>query len=90
MQKFKIRPGLNKDSDHDNSKKTLKSINLEKIDASIKSIRSAIAQTKITQKKLGIKNCDQVSLAFRDFGNINIQYLQMLKKIVCFLFHFYF
>lgn len=72
MQKFKLPLGLNKDSEPNNSKKPLISKNLDKIDASIKSIRSAIAQTKITQEKLGIKNYDKASLAFRDQGSINI------------------
>lgn len=64
MQKWKLRREPNKDSIPENSK----NLHLDKIDASIKSIRSAITQTKITQEKLGIKRCDKVSLAFRDQG----------------------
>lgn len=72
MQKFKPPLGHNKDSNPDNSKKPLISKNLDKIDASIKSVRSAIAQTKITLEKFGIKNYDKAALAFRDQGSINI------------------
>lgn len=72
MQKFKSLLGQNKDSNLDNVKKPLISKNLDKIDASIKSIRSAISQTKITQEKLGIQNYDKASLAFRDQGSINM------------------
>lgn len=58
--------GPNKDLIPEKSKK----FDLDKIDASIKSIRSAIAQTKITQEKLSIKNHENVSLAFKDQGII--------------------
>lgn len=64
LQKCKSKYGPNKNLIPENSK----NLHLDKIDASIKSIRSAITQTKITQEKLGIKNCDKVSLAFRDQG----------------------
>lgn len=41
---------------------------MDRIDASIKSIRSMLAQTKITQEKLGIKNRERVCLGFKDEG----------------------
>jgi len=63
-----LKQGPNKETIPENSKNKIKSIDLDQIDASIRSIRSAIAQTKITQKKLGIKNVEKVSLAFRDQG----------------------
>ncbi|XP_003243361.1 uncharacterized protein LOC100573150 [Acyrthosiphon pisum] len=66
IQNFKLRQGTNKETNPENSKRKIKSIDLDQIDASIKSIRSAIAQTKITQKKLGIKNIENVLLTFRD------------------------
>lgn len=62
-----MRQGPSKETIPD-TKNKIKSIDLDKIDASIRSIRSAIAQTKITQKKLEIKNVEKVSLAFRDQG----------------------
>ena len=65
MQNFKLRQESNKEPNPENSNRKIKSIDLDKIDASIKSIRSAIAQTKITQKKLGIK---KVSMTFKDQG----------------------
>ncbi|XP_022168728.1 uncharacterized protein LOC111032609 [Myzus persicae] len=64
IQNFKLRQGPNKETIQENSKRKIKSIDLDQIDASIKSIRSAIAQTKITQKKLGIKNVEKLS--FKD------------------------
>jgi len=64
LQKCKSKYGPNKNVIPENSK----NLHLDKIDASIKSIRSAITQTKITQEKLGIGHCDKVSLAFRDQG----------------------
>ncbi|XP_026806344.1 uncharacterized protein LOC113549309 [Rhopalosiphum maidis] len=66
IQNFKLRQGPSKEIIPENSKNKIKSIDLDKIDASIRSIRSAIAQTKITQKKLEIKNVEKISLAFRD------------------------
>lgn len=66
----------NKNSIPENSKK----LHLDKIDASIKSIRSAISQTKIIQDKLGIKYCDKVSLSFKDQGSYT-------NHITIFLFH---
>lgn len=72
-----MRQGPSKETIPENSKKKVKSIDLDQIDASIRSIRSAIAQTKITQKKLGIKNVGNVSLAFRDQGNT-------LNYIICY------
>lgn len=66
MQKLKSRHGLNNDS----TKKSLKSIDLDKVDASLKSIRSAIAQTKITQKKLCINCTNEKCLDSRNQSNI--------------------
>jgi len=63
-----LRQGPNKEINPEKSKRKIKSIDLDQIDASIKSIRSAIAQTKITQKKLGIKNVENVLMTFRDQG----------------------
>lgn len=63
-----MRHEPSKDSFPENSKK----YNLDKIDASIKSIRSVIAQTKITQEKLGVKNCKKISLDIKNQGIINI------------------
>lgn len=84
LQKFKSLLGQNKDSNPDNPKKPLISKNVDKIDASIKSIRSAIAQTKITQEKLGLKNYDKVPLAFRDQGSVNILILFFLYNFIKF------
>lgn len=72
MQNFKLRQGPNKETNPENSKNKIKSIDLNQIDASIKSIRSAIAQTKITQKKLRMKNVENASLTFRDQGGLII------------------
>lgn len=52
LQKNKEKHNSNTNSVPVNSKK----FNLDQIDASIKSIRTAIAQTRITQEKLRIKN----------------------------------
>jgi len=68
LQNFKLRQGPNKETIPEYSKRKIKSIDLNQIDASIKSIRSAIAQTKISQKKFAITNVEKVSLAFRDQG----------------------
>jgi len=62
IRNCKLKPVSNKESDSDNSKK----LNLDKIDASIKSIRSAIAQTKITQKKLATTNCEKTFIFLKD------------------------
>lgn len=70
MKRLQLK--LNNDSIPENSKKQSKSIHLEKIDASIKSIRSVLAQTKITQEKLNTTNRQKGSLAFRDQGIVNI------------------
>lgn len=78
-----MRQGPNKDSIPENSKRKIKSIDLDQIDASIKSIRSAIAQTKITQKKLGIQNVEKLSLTFRDQGTCcNIKFGDLVIEML--------
>ncbi|VVC38490.1 Hypothetical protein CINCED_3A012576 [Cinara cedri] len=69
---LKLRRITNNSSIPENSKKQSKSVHLDKIDASIKSIRSALAQTKITQEKLNTTSHCKVSLAFRDQGTQTI------------------
>ncbi|XP_025208022.1 uncharacterized protein LOC112603588 [Melanaphis sacchari] len=81
IQNFKLRQGPNKETIPENSKKIIKSIDLDKIDASIRSIRSAIAQTKITQNKLGIKNVEQFSLAFKDQATQTVNLHEIEDKI---------
>jgi hypothetical protein len=68
LQKLKSRRGSNNDL----AKKPVKSIDLDKIDASLKSIRSAIAHTKITQEKLCINCTNEKYLDFKNQGNPNI------------------
>lgn len=68
MQKLGSQYKKSKDLVAENLEKQDKIIDLDKIDASIKSIRSALAQTKITQKTLGIKLHQKLPLAFRDQG----------------------
>lgn len=80
-QNFKLRQGPSKETIPENSKNKIKSIDLDQIDASIRSIRSAIAQTKITQKKLGIKNVGNVSLAFRDQATQTINSHELENKL---------
>lgn len=62
---------------------------MDKIDSSIKSIRSAIAQTKITQEKLDIKNREKVFFAPKDQGRIDINlksYFSCILRIVLLVF----
>ncbi|XP_060835156.1 uncharacterized protein LOC132918089 [Rhopalosiphum padi] len=80
IQNFKLRQGPSKETIPD-TKNKIKSIDLDKIDASIRSIRSAIAQTKITQKKLEIKNVEKVSLAFRDQATQTVNPYEIEDKL---------
>lgn len=68
MQNLELRQRPSEEAIPKNTKNKIISIDLDQIDASIKSIRSAIAQTKITQNKLGIKNVEKITLAFKDQG----------------------
>ncbi|XP_025419543.1 uncharacterized protein LOC112689883 isoform X2 [Sipha flava] len=67
-KKLKSRRGSNNDL----AKKPVKSIDLDKIDASLKSIRSAIAHTKITQEKLCINCTNEKYLDFKNQGTQTI------------------
>ncbi|XP_050524292.1 uncharacterized protein LOC126895973 [Daktulosphaira vitifoliae] len=63
MQEFKLKNKINQGNN--DKKNSVKSLDLEKIEATIQSIRLAIDQTKKLQNKIGI-NSNKLSLAFKD------------------------
>lgn len=88
LQKNKEKRYSNINSVPVNSKK----FNLDQIDASIKSIRTAIAQTRITQEKLRMKNHEKEYFNLKDQGiiesliNYYVNYLtKNLKRVDCYI-----
>lgn len=67
-----MRQDQSKDLIPENINKQVKSIDFDKIDASIKALRSVLAKTKVsqTQEKLNIKHQEKIPLAFRNQGTI--------------------